>query len=105
MGRKDLTFTYKIKWTCIYLAISLCLLMLCGGAYVTWSDNQDYCVVQRPWVSVSGHIEHSDSLFGSGDTRYSVVYRGITKRTERACTKAVWVTKSEYERVMYGRGK
>lgn len=98
-----MTLAYKIKWTCIYLAISLCVLMLIGGAYAKYLDGQDYCVVQRPWVSVSGRIEHSDSLFGSGDTRYSVVYRGTTKRTGKACTKAVWVTKSEYERVMYGR--
>jgi len=98
-----MTLACKIKWTCIYLAISLCLVMIVGGAYCLQRDSRDYCVVRRPWVSVSGRIEHPDSLFGSSDTRYSVVYRGTTKVTGGACTKAVWVTKSEYERVMYGR--
>lgn len=93
-----MTLAYKIKWTCIYLAISLCLAMLVGGAYIKYQDNQDYCVIRRPWVSVSGRIT-SPGLF----EKYSVSYRGTTKGTGRACTKAVWVTKTEYERVMYGR--
>ena len=90
-----------IKWTCIYLAISLFLVGFIGGAYHSCQKSKDYCVVQRPWVSVSGLITHPGA-FSGGETRYSVTYRGTTKVTGGACTKAVWVTKSEYERVMYG---
>lgn len=96
-----MTFTYKIKWTCIYLTFSLCLAMLCYGAYVS---RQDYCVIKRPWVSVSGSITHPGTFRGGG-TMYSIWYRGTTKRTGRACIKSIWVTKSEYERVMYGSGR
>ncbi len=93
-----MTLMYKIKWTCIYFTVSLCLAMLVGGAYLKYQDNQDYCVINRPWVSVSGHIA-SPGLF----ERYLVSYRGTTKVSGEDCTEAIWVTKYEYEWVMYGR--
>jgi len=54
------------------------------------------CVLTQPLVAVSGEIEYPGTI-------YSVTCRGTTKGTGKVCTKSVWVTMSEYERVMYGR--
>ncbi len=89
-----MTLSHKIKWTCIYLAISLCLAMFVYGAYLRCRDSQDYCIITRPWVGVSGYIAHP-GIFEGGGTRYRISYRGTTKVSGEACLSPSWVTKSE----------
>ncbi len=64
---------------------------------LVWCDVGEVsdCVVVRPLEAVSGHIVYPGL--------HRVLYRGTTKVSGEDCTEAIWVTKSEYERVMYGR--
>lgn len=75
---------------------------LCDGLAKRNTGNSNHCVLKIPLVAVSGYISHP-GMFHRGDTRYSISYRGTTKSTGETCSKSVWVTMSEYERVMYGR--
>ena len=86
-------------WKTVVLAVMLVVFVCCVCAGLAWRDITDAgeCVVIQPLEAVSGNIAYPGL--------HRVFYRGTIKGTGGVCTKAVWVTKTEYERVMYGSGK
>jgi hypothetical protein len=60
----------------------------------------NHCVLEKPLCVVEGEMIHP-GLWEK--PRYKIWYQGKRKVTSDDCTKSMYVTKSEYEWVMYGR--
>jgi len=95
----------KDNWKIGVLACMFIVAVCCVCVGLAWRDAGQVggCALVPPLEGISGYIEYPSILEGLG-IRYSVLYRGTTKEGG-SCTKYALVTKSEYERVMYGSGQ
>ena len=89
---------WKIGVLACMFIMAVCAVCV-GLAYRDVGHNLAGCALVPPLEGISGYISYE----GQG-IRYSVLYRGTTKEGG-SCTKYALVTKSEYERVMYGSGQ
>lgn len=66
-------------------------------------ERNNPCVIEQPTKAVSGNIIHPRGVFSNdGPITYYLYYSGKRKLTGDECLQRISVTKSEYERCMYG---
>ncbi len=73
-----------------------------GCRYINTQKFENQCLIEYPKVVVSGKVHHTSGLFSPGSDRYYLYYKGKTREAQKECKARIAVTKSEYERKMYG---
>lgn len=87
------------NWKICVVAVMIIASVFCVYFGLSWRDvgGVSDCVVNKPYQISLGHI-----AFSGDELEYSISLRGTTKSTGQSCLERVPVTRSQFERLIYG---